>query len=128
VNFTYNGEDQFKTILGATASIIIMAILAAFAISKFNELVNRLNPNVIKSTFLRNLTLSEPYRPQDLGFDFAFGLDQNIDPTYGYFTAKSIDLSLTDKLDPKTGVNIKNKTTKSLEFGECSDSYFNFPN
>jgi len=32
VTFTYDGEDQFKTVLGASVSIVLMFILLAFGI------------------------------------------------------------------------------------------------
>jgi hypothetical protein len=113
--------------LGATASVIIMIILLGFGISKFNELVNRLNPNVLKSTFLRNLTLSEPYRPQDLGFDFSFGLDQDLDPSYGYFTAKAIELKL-QKMNESDTSKTRTKTSSSLSFEKCGTDNFDFGN
>ena len=63
VTFTYNGEDQFKTTFGAAVSLVLIIILTAFSIFKFYYLVNRFNPSVLKTSFLRDLSEEPAFRP-----------------------------------------------------------------
>ena len=108
VNFTYGGEDSFKTILGATATYIIAIILIYFAQDKLRHLITRDNPIVLKTSFFREMQSADPYRPQDQGFSFSFGLDVELDQSYGYFTAKAIEINSTGILN-NLGTEVKNK-------------------
>lgn len=40
---------------------------------------------------MRSPEEDEPFRPQDYGFDFAYGLKKELDPSIGFFTAKYIE-------------------------------------
>lgn len=88
VNFTYDGEDQFKTTFGAVLSLIIILILLGFGIYKAVYLFSKFNPNVIKTTLMYDISDLQEYRPQDLGFDFSFGIGESLDPSYGYYSVK----------------------------------------
>ena len=52
VSFTYNGEDQYKTHIGATTSLIISLVLLAYGIFKATELFQRTSPLVTKTTLI----------------------------------------------------------------------------
>jgi hypothetical protein len=85
VNMTYNGRDTFTTLPGSLASLIILMIVLAFTGYRLDILVSRKHPNVTEQILMKDLNLEEPYRPQEDGFDFAFGLGAPLDPTYGTF-------------------------------------------
>jgi hypothetical protein len=93
VGFTWNGEDQYKTSFGATVSIILRVVLLAYAINRLYEIIVRKDPVVTVTSLVHSLEESANvgYRPQDTGFDFSFGLINNLDPTYGFFTLKLIE-------------------------------------
>ena len=70
-------------------TLVLIAIMVAFAAFKFVDLFKRLNPTVAKTTLLRSPQQdTNPYRPQDQGFDLSFGLVAPLDPTIGYFTVR----------------------------------------
>jgi hypothetical protein len=66
-----------------------VAILFAFTIYRSYILFNRINPNVSKQGFFRDLDKEPPFKPYDYGFDMAFGIPggKGLDNTYGYYTA-----------------------------------------
>jgi hypothetical protein len=90
IKLTWNGEEQYKTTLGATVSIAIIVIMLAYTITRFGELVNRKNPSISKVTLIRTPEEDAPYAPYDTGFDFAFSLSKDLDPRYGFFTLNHI--------------------------------------
>lgn len=85
VTFTYNGEDTFKTMFGATMSYIIIVIVLYFAYKKIDILAHRLNPTVMSTSFSRDLDAEDPYRPQDIGFSLGFGVQGGFDSSIGYY-------------------------------------------
>ena len=54
VNMTWNGEDKFRTVFGASITLTLMAILIAFTALKLIDLVHRVNPTVSKTTLYRD--------------------------------------------------------------------------
>lgn len=75
MNLTWNGEDQYKTTFGAAISFVLLLILSAFSIYKLYYLFNRYGAQLSKTTLIRLPEDEESFRPQDGGFDFAFGLN-----------------------------------------------------
>ena len=66
--------------------------------------------------------MQPPYRPQDYGFDFAFGLEGGpVDPTIA-----TITLYFVDFFYDTNGVKHKNKTALPIDL--CSNTGFNFAN
>jgi len=51
----YDGQTKFKTFPGALSSMFVLLVLTAFAAYKCFILYNRINPNITKQTFFRNL-------------------------------------------------------------------------
>ena len=88
VNLTWNGEDNYKTTFGASISSVLIVILLAYTSYRIYYLVNRNNPTISKTTFIRDPSQEEEFRPQDLGFDFAFGLEKALEPSVGHFTLR----------------------------------------
>lgn len=88
VQLTYKGEDQYKTLLGASVSFILILILLGFGIFKAYYLFSRFNPEVTKISLLRDMSLGEVFDPKETDFDFAFGLNSELDPTIGHFTVR----------------------------------------
>ncbi len=66
-------------------------ILLAFTGYKLFYLANRFNPNVNKITLIRSADDEVAFKPQEGGFDFAFGMKKPLDPSYGYFTVNYIN-------------------------------------
>ncbi|CDW71429.1 UNKNOWN [Stylonychia lemnae] len=124
VTFTYNGEDQFKTLFGAAISLVLMIVLLAFGIYKFVYLVNRWNPNVIKTSFLRDLKEEPAFRPQDLGFDFAFGIGEDIPANIGGFTVRQIEFQF-EKYSNGTQKRVK-KPSRDLNITKCGSDLFRY--
>lgn len=84
-------------------------------------MVNRFNPTVSKTTLIRPSSEEEPFRPQDFGFSFAFGLNnKTLDPSIGFFTVKYIQQAVVDSK------RIKTKT--DLEFKPCGNTLFTYEN
>lgn len=90
VSLTWNGEDTYKTAIGATLSWAILAVMAAYSIYRLYYMITLQNPTISKTSLIKTLEEDVPWKPQDTGFDFAFGLNSPIDPSYGFFTAKYI--------------------------------------
>lgn len=88
VNLTWNGEDEYKTTLGASVSSVLIVILLIYSAYRVFYLVNRYNPTVSKTTLIRGPEDDLPFKPQEYGFDFAFGLERKLDPDYGFFTLR----------------------------------------
>lgn len=88
VQLTYKGEDQYRTLLGAAVSFVLILILLGFGIFKAYYLFSRFNPEVTKISLLRDMSLGEIFDPAETDFDFAFGLNTPLDPTIGYFTVR----------------------------------------
>ena len=105
VGLTWNGEDQYKTTYGAFISWILIIILTAYGIGRLFTIFGRTDIKVIKTTLIRAPEEEEPFRPQDFGFDFAFGLKNKLDPSIAYFTVTYINQSLGEN-----NTRIKNKT------------------
>ena len=63
VNLTWNGEDQYKTGFGASISFVLLLILLAFSCYKLYYLVNRFNPNLSKTTLIRQPEDEKAFRP-----------------------------------------------------------------
>ena len=80
IRLTYKGKDTFTTLPGTFLSLLILATILAFTIYRGFILINRINPDVSQQSFLRDLNFEEPFRPQDYGFDFAFGIGYPLDP------------------------------------------------
>ncbi|CDW76970.1 UNKNOWN [Stylonychia lemnae] len=103
VQLTYQGEDTFKTMIGAMFSVILIMIL------------------------LGDMQDGLGFRPQEQGFDFAFGLNKDLDSSIGYFTVRQVDIYETNQLD-QNGKNVKSKNQRDLKFSKCHDHHFNYGN
>jgi len=56
---------------------------------------NRINPDVSKKVFVRDLNEAGYFNPYEHGFDFAFGIMRdypNLDPSIGKFTLNCLPL------------------------------------
>jgi len=96
VNLTWNGEDEYKTMFGASISWVLRIVITAYLVYKFIVLVTRQDASITKTTGIRAPEDDEPFRPQEMGFDFAFGLREPLDPSIGYFTMQYINQTIND--------------------------------
>jgi hypothetical protein len=48
-----------------------------------------------KTTLIKSPDEEAPFKPQDGGFDFAFGMKNKLDPQYGYFTVNFINQTVS---------------------------------
>ena len=60
---TYKGEDAFRTYPGAAASFLVIGIILVYGVFRSYIMLNRINPDVSKKSFLRDLNIAEEYRP-----------------------------------------------------------------
>lgn len=93
VSLTWNGEEEYKSILGAAVSTVILVLLIAYTIYRFYAMTNRLSPLMSLTKLIRQVEDSEPYRPQELGFQFGFGLKAPLDPSIGFFSATYVQVN-----------------------------------
>ena len=102
--------------LGATVSIAIIIIMIVYTISRFDAMVNRINPTVSKITLIRPTTDEKPFRPQDGTFDFAFTLSKKLDSKYGFITVNHVQKKVIE------GKNVKD--LRPLNFTRCNKDNF----
>ena len=67
-----------------------MCVLSAYAIYKCYNLVNKINPNISKQSFMRDLSVEPQLEPASYGFDLAFGIGKTLDPSIGYYSASLV--------------------------------------
>ena len=63
VGLTWQGEDQYKTSIGASLSWLITIVMLAYTIFRFYYLVNRLAPSIAKTSLIRPPTEDSPFQP-----------------------------------------------------------------
>lgn len=122
IKLTYKGDDKYKTYPGAFVSLLLIFILSAYAIYRGVILINKMNPEVSKKSFLRDLNLAGEFHPADSGFNFAFQTTKPIDTSIAYFTVKLIDYYYTDKI-LANGARERLKTKTDLPFSICGEKF-----
>ncbi|CDW91852.1 UNKNOWN [Stylonychia lemnae] len=127
VQLTFKGEETFKTTLGSIISMMIILIIVSFGFFKGQNLINRVNMDVTKINLMRDMSNGFHFKPWELGFDFAFGLNHNIDPSIAYFTVRQINLEFRGQYD-QDGSKIKVEKFREISFDKCSTKYFNYQN
>eukprot|EP00347_Sterkiella_histriomuscorum_P023730 403333580 len=127
VQLTYKGEDQYRTLLGAVVSFILILVLTGYGVFKAYYLFSRFNPEITKISLLRDMSLGEVFDPTSSDFDFAFGLNSDLDKSIGYFTVRQLGRYETDIQDAN-GKLFTNKTINELPYGKCGDAGFVYPN
>lgn len=90
VQLTYKGEDQYRTMLGASVSFVLMLVLIGYGIFKTTYLFSRFNPEITKISLLKDMSLGEVFDVSESDFYFAWGLTTPLDPTIGYFTVRQL--------------------------------------
>lgn len=75
---------------------------------------------------MRDMSDGTIFQPQETGFDFAFGLNSQLDPSYGYFTVRQLGRYETDVKDAN-GKAVTNKTITDLHFQKCGTQLFSYP-
>lgn len=119
VNLTYNGKVQYKTTLGALMSFLLLVVIIGYMSYRLNYMVNRYNPTVSKSTLIKKEDFDVPFRPQDYGFSFAFGLkNATLDPSYGYYTVNYVSQIIVNQT--------RLRTRQELSYSECGDKHFTY--
>ena len=63
VGLTWQGDDQYKTSVGASLSWLIMLVMIAYTIFRLYFMVNRLNPNISKTSLIRDPNEDSPFSP-----------------------------------------------------------------
>ena len=79
VKLTYKGRKSFKTIIGASMSIVVKIIMSAYISYELYVIFNRTHPKVAVKQTLNDFAVNprgpiEEWSPFELGFDFAIGL------------------------------------------------------
>lgn len=91
ISLTWNGEDEYKTTIGATLSSAIWIVMITYTIIRFSGMVSRNNPQISKYSLIRLPEEDLSFSPQESGFDFSFGLSQKLDPSIAYFTVSFVN-------------------------------------
>ncbi|CDW84258.1 UNKNOWN [Stylonychia lemnae] len=125
IQLTYQGRETFNTTPGASVSIIVIAVILAYAIYRAFILVTLGDTQISKKSFLRDLDTVGPFSPQNQGFDFAFGIGKPLDPTYGNIGVRLINFYYTNETDAN-GNKIRIKDRINLDIDLCNNTGFNF--
>ena len=64
--------------------------------------------------------------PGTLGFDFAFGINEQLDPRYGKYRVIQKDEYYSDELD-KNGRRIRKTLERELSFATCGTESYLYP-
>jgi hypothetical protein len=72
--------------------LVLIGVLIAFGGLKAKDLFNRANPIVSRTNIIRPDSTEQSliYQPKEEGFDFAFGLQKELDPRIGFFTVREV--------------------------------------
>lgn len=120
INLTYKGDLNFKTTPGAVMTILVFLMLLAYTTFRAVILLNKINPEISKKGMIRNLETTEAINPFDFGFDFAFGLSQPLDPSYGSYIAQQAIYYYNKTED---GTFVKVKESIDLEIEKCGNNF-----
>lgn len=63
VQLTYKGEEQYRTLLGAFVSFILILVLTGYGTFKAYYLFSRFNPEITKISLLKDMSLGEVFDP-----------------------------------------------------------------
>lgn len=74
VRLTYKGKDIFKTVCGATATIILIIFCLLYIIINVRKVIVRDDYNVTYRELQSTSEISQVVNVADEGFDFAFKL------------------------------------------------------
>ena len=55
ITLTYDGDTKFRTKLGAFITMLLLLCVIAYSVFRTNDLVNRKNAAISKSSFMRDL-------------------------------------------------------------------------
>ncbi|CDW87806.1 UNKNOWN [Stylonychia lemnae] len=105
--------------------MILLMMLMGFGLFKGSYLYMKLDANISKISLIRTMNDGQIYKPQELGFDFAFGVSSELDPSIGHFTVKQIGHYETDQFDIN-GKKVMTKIERNLRLDKCHDKHFNF--
>ena len=109
---------------GAFTSLVIVTLLIVYAVYRCNILFNRIDPQVSKQSFMRNLDLEGAIKPGEMEFDFAFGIGVPLDPSIGYYSASIVHFYYEEK----NGTTVRTKEKIPLLIEKCTTDNFNYPN
>ena len=88
ITFNYEGEETFKTHIGALVSFVIFSILFIYAILLLKTLFGRDDTSVSKTTLRKELM--DDKEVQQLGYNnFMFGFDLQDDSNVSYLNDES---------------------------------------
>lgn len=90
IQLAYRGDEKFKTTPGAIVSLMVIAVMMAYTGFKTYVLFNKVNPTISKAEFIRDLDSEGAFRPYQLGFDFAFGIVNGLDPSVGFYQVQEV--------------------------------------
>eukprot|EP00347_Sterkiella_histriomuscorum_P023757 403333491 len=126
INLTYKGDDSFKTMPGAFASVLIIFMILAFSVFRSIVLFTRNDPNISKASFQQDLNTAGKYKPYEYGFDLAFGVGVPLDAKYGSYQIRETYFYYTDQLD-SNGNPIRLRTRTIIPFERCGTELLKYP-
>jgi hypothetical protein len=121
ISLTYKGDSHFTTLPGAVTSLVIIMTLLAFAVYRMMILVTRDDPEVSKQSFMKDLDAEPALIPSDFGFEVAFGLSRDLDPTIGRYVVNTVAF---DYIQNVTGIRQRVKDRSPVNITQCEDKRF----
>eukprot|EP00347_Sterkiella_histriomuscorum_P015758 403355792 len=95
-------------------------ILFAFFVFRATVLFDKSDVKASRQSFVRKLSVAEPYNPFSLGFNFAFGIGKDLDPSIGVYTLNYV----IQKSNNSTSTKIKTKIP--LTHSPCNFTNFGY--
>ena len=121
-NFTYEGEDQYKTFLGGIISIIITSVILVYSVNLFIVMINRDDTSTNVNTVITSLgNDTEELQLGNSTFQFAISIDSENYSFLGDDSYFSINMIQFDE-------NESGQTEESIPFSVWGDRFnFDFP-
>ncbi|CDW73837.1 UNKNOWN [Stylonychia lemnae] len=125
VQLTFQGKESYKTSFGAFVSLILIITLMSYGIYKGQLLFNKYNPNISKVSLIRDMGDGLEFQPAHTGFDFAIGLQKELDPSYGHITINDI-IQIESEQNGTSKSRNRTKVYNPMEYEKCGTSKYNY--
>ncbi|CDW76214.1 UNKNOWN [Stylonychia lemnae] len=118
---TIKGEGQSRSIIGTLVSLMVYVVFLAYTYQQLILLIYNGDPTIQISETLRDMDDLSSFSPKEAGFDFAFSLKRDLDPSIAYFDVKQIrEYYLAN--------GTKLNETKNMTIQKCNAEQFNYQN
>eukprot|EP00347_Sterkiella_histriomuscorum_P001486 403371850 len=115
IQFTYKGKKSYKTSVGSFFTVITRLLILFFIGYESYLLYTKKFPLTFTKYFVRDINDPSVY-PKLNGFDIAFGVNKQMDTSYGMFTARQIN--------QRGAYQNKTVQSRSIPIGNCGTKQF----